>query len=156
MHVLIVYDQFWKPMEKNYRYNGWYNLKKLESKVSVVTGGSSRIGLATAKRFATEGSHVYITGRRQKELDEAVKHIGRNVTAVKGDVSNLSDLDQLYSTVRQQHDRVDILFANAGIAEFGPLGQISEAHFDKTFNINVKVHFLPFRKHYHLCLMALR
>ena len=111
---------------------------KLAGKVAVITGGNSGIGLATAKRFVAEGAYVFITGRRQSELDAAVKQIGENVTAVQGDVSNLADLDRLYATVKQQKGRIDILFANAGGGEFAPLGQITEAHFDKTFNINVK------------------
>jgi len=111
---------------------------KLAGKVAVVTGGNSGIGLATAQRFVAEGAYVFITGRRQSELDAAVKQIGENVTAVQGDVSNLADLDRLYATVKQQKGRIDILFANAGGGEFAPLGQITEAHFDKTFNINVK------------------
>jgi NAD(P)-dependent dehydrogenase (short-subunit alcohol dehydrogenase family) len=115
-------------------------MKKLEGKVAVITGGSSGIGLATAQRFGSEeGAYVFITGRRQSELDAAVKQIGKNnVTGVQGDVSNLSDLDRLYATVKEQKGRIDILFANAGIGEFAPLGEISEAHFDKTFGINVK------------------
>jgi NAD(P)-dependent dehydrogenase (short-subunit alcohol dehydrogenase family) len=112
--------------------------KKLAGKVAVITGGNSGIGLATAQRFAEEGAYVFITGRRQSELDAAVKQIGENVTGVQGDVSNLADLDRLYATVKHQKGRVDILFANAGGGEFAPLGQITEAHFDKTFNINVK------------------
>jgi NAD(P)-dependent dehydrogenase (short-subunit alcohol dehydrogenase family) len=115
-------------------------MKKLEGKVAVITGGSSGIGLATAQRFVSEeGAYVFITGRRQSELDAAVNQIGKNnVTGVQGDVSNLSDLDRLYATVKEQKGRIDILFANAGIGEFAPLGEISEAHFDKTFGINVK------------------
>lgn len=112
--------------------------KKLAGKVAVITGGNSGIGLATAQRFVAEGAHVFITGRRQSELDAAVKQIGNNVTGVQGDVSNLADLDRLYATVKHQKGRIDILFANAGGGEFAPLGQITEAHFDKTFNINVK------------------
>lgn len=112
--------------------------KKLEGKVAVITGGNSGMGLATAKLFVEEGAHVVITGRRQKELDEAVKLIGKNVTAVQGDVANLADLDRLYEVVKQKHGRVDIVFANAGAGELVPLGQITESHFDKLFNINVK------------------
>src|SRR5688500_3634371 len=112
--------------------------KKLAGKVAVVTGGNSGIGLATAKRFVAEGAHVFITGRRQSSLDAAVREIGDNVTAVQGDVANLADLDRLYAAVKEQKGRVDVLFANAGGAEFSPLGQITEAHFDKTFNTNVK------------------
>jgi NAD(P)-dependent dehydrogenase (short-subunit alcohol dehydrogenase family) len=113
-------------------------LTKLKGKVAVITGGNSGIGLATARRFVSEGAYVYITGRRQSELDAAVRQIGKNVTAVQGDVSRLADLDRLYATVKQQHGRIDIVFANAGIGEFASLGEISEAHFDKTFNVNVK------------------
>jgi NAD(P)-dependent dehydrogenase (short-subunit alcohol dehydrogenase family) len=111
---------------------------KLEGKVAVVTGGTSGIGLATAQQFVAEGAYVFVTGRRQGELDAAVKQIGKNVTGVQGDVSNLADLDRLYATVKQQKGRIDILFANAGGGEFAPLGAITEAHFDKTFSINVK------------------
>ena len=113
-------------------------IKNLEGKVAVITGGSSGIGLATAKRFTSAGAHVYITGRRQSELDEAVTEIGDNAIGVQGDVSNLADLDRLYDTVKGQKGRIDILFANAGIAEFAPLGSITEDHFDKIFSVNVK------------------
>ena len=114
-------------------------MKKLEGKVAVITGGNSGIGLATAQRFVSDGAYVFITGRRQSELDEAVKQIGKNnVTGVQGDVSNLADLDRLYAIVKEQKGSIDILFANARVAEFVPLGAITEAHFDKTFNINVK------------------
>jgi NAD(P)-dependent dehydrogenase (short-subunit alcohol dehydrogenase family) len=111
---------------------------KLDGKIAVVTGGSTGIGLATAKRFVAEGAEVFITGRRKPELDAAVKAIGQNVTGVQSDVSKLTDLDQLYSTVKEQKGRVDILFANAGIGELAPLGAISEKHFDSIFDINVK------------------
>jgi NAD(P)-dependent dehydrogenase (short-subunit alcohol dehydrogenase family) len=116
-------------------------MKKLEGKVAVITGGSSGIGLATAQRFVDEGAYVFITGRRQNEVDAAVKQIGKNnnnVTGVQGDVSNLADLDRLYATVKEQKGRIDILFANAGVGELVPLGEISEAHFDKIFSVNVK------------------
>src|SRR5437016_6355423 len=113
--------------------------KRLDGKIAVITGGSSGIGLATAQRFVEEGAYVFITGRRQSELDAAVKQIGKNnVTGVQGDVSNLADLDRLYDTVKQQKGRIDVLFANAGIVELAPLGSITESHFDKIFNINVK------------------
>ena len=111
---------------------------KLEGKIAVITGGNSGIGLATAKRFVSDGAYVFITGRRQNELDAAVSEIGKNVTGIQGDVSNLADLDRLYNTVKDQKGHLDILFANAGIGEFAPLGEISEAHFDKIFGINVK------------------
>jgi NAD(P)-dependent dehydrogenase (short-subunit alcohol dehydrogenase family) len=110
---------------------------KLNGKVAVVTGGTTGIGLATAKLFVREGAYVFITGRRQKELDQAVNAIGSNVTGVRGDIANLADLDRLYETVRQK-GRIDVLFANAGVAEFSPLEKITEAHFDKLFNINVR------------------
>jgi NAD(P)-dependent dehydrogenase (short-subunit alcohol dehydrogenase family) len=114
-------------------------LNKLEGKVAVITGASLGIGLATARRFVLEGAYVYITGCRQRELDAAVRQIGKHVTAIQGDVSQLADLDRLYATVRRQHGHIDVVFANAGIGEeFGPLGEISEAHFDNMFNINVK------------------
>src|SRR5207249_12129085 len=102
------------------------------------TGGNSGIGLATAQLFGEEGAFVFITGRRQMELDTAVHRIGRSVTGVQGDVSNLEDLDRLYDTVKQQKGRIDVLFANAGLWEFLPLESITEAHFDKTFGVNVK------------------
>jgi len=111
---------------------------RLAGKVAVVTGGSSGIGLATAKRFAAEGAHVFITGRRKKELDAAAAEIGRSATAVVGDVANLADLDRLYETVRKQKGRLDVLFANAGGGEFVPLGEVTEEHFDRTFDANVK------------------
>jgi NAD(P)-dependent dehydrogenase (short-subunit alcohol dehydrogenase family) len=113
--------------------------KRLDGKIAVITGGNSGIGLATAQRFVEEGAYVFITGRRQLELDAAVKQIGKNnITGVQGDVSNLADLDRLYDTVKQQKGRIDVLFANAGIVELAPLGSITESHFDKMFNINVK------------------
>jgi NAD(P)-dependent dehydrogenase (short-subunit alcohol dehydrogenase family) len=111
---------------------------KLEGKVAVITGGNSGMGLATARRFVAEGAHVFITGRRQAELDKAAKEIGKNVTAVQGDVAKLADLDRLYATVKEQKGRIDVLFANAGAGELVPLGSITEEHFDKIFNINVK------------------
>jgi NAD(P)-dependent dehydrogenase (short-subunit alcohol dehydrogenase family) len=113
-------------------------MNKLEGKIAVITGGNSGIGLATAKRFVTDGAYVFITGRRQHELDTAVSEIGKNVMGIQGDVSNLVDLDRLYSIVKQEKGHIDILFANAGIGEFARLGQISEEHFDKTFGVNVK------------------
>jgi NAD(P)-dependent dehydrogenase (short-subunit alcohol dehydrogenase family) len=112
--------------------------QKLAGKVAVITGGNGGIGFATAQLFTAEGAYVFITGRRQGELDAAVKRIGKNVTGIQGDVSNLADLDRLYVTVKQQKGRIDILFANAGVAEFASLGAITEEHFDKIFNINIK------------------
>src|SRR6266851_7951996 len=111
--------------------------KKLEGKIAVVTGGTEGIGLATAKLFVKEGAHVFITGRRQKELDEAVKGIGSDVSGVQGDVSKLDDLDRLYETVAKAKGQLDIVFANAGVGEFVPFGAVTEEHFDKLFNINV-------------------
>jgi NAD(P)-dependent dehydrogenase (short-subunit alcohol dehydrogenase family) len=111
---------------------------KLEGKVAVVTGGNSGIGLATAKRFATEGAKVVITGRRQTELDKAVAEVGHGAIGVQGDVSKLADLDRLYAVVKEKHGRVDVLFANAGGGSFAALGSITEEHFDKEFGINVK------------------
>ena len=113
-------------------------MTKLEGKVAVITGASTGIGLATAQLFAAEGAHVYITGRRQGELDAAVRQIEQNATGVEGDVADLADLDRLYATVKQRHGRIDVLFANAGGGESAPLGAITEAHFDTTFSVNVK------------------
>jgi NAD(P)-dependent dehydrogenase (short-subunit alcohol dehydrogenase family) len=101
-------------------------LGKLDGKVALITGGSSRIGLATAKRFINGGAHVFITGRRKAELDAAVKEMGKNVTAVQGDVANLDDLDRLFAQIKKQKGKLDILFANAGIAKDAPLGTITE------------------------------
>ncbi len=112
--------------------------QKLTGKIAVITGGSSGIGLATAKQFVQEGAYVFITGRRQSELDTAVKEIGQNVTGIQGDVAKLADIDKIYAAVKEQKGKVDIVFANAGIGEFAPLGQITEEHFDKHFAINVK------------------
>jgi NAD(P)-dependent dehydrogenase (short-subunit alcohol dehydrogenase family) len=111
--------------------------KKLQGKMAVITGGTSGIGLATAKLLVKEGAYVFITGRRQKELDAAVQAIGRNVTGVQGDVARLADLDRLYEAVKTK-GRIDVVFANAGAAEFAPFGKITEEHFDKLFDTNVK------------------
>ncbi len=111
---------------------------KLEGKIALITGGNSGIGLATAQRFVKEGAYVYITGRRQPELDQAVKTIGSNVTAVRGDASNLADLDKLFAQIKREKGRLDIVFANAGGGSFAPLGSITEEQYDQTFNTNVK------------------
>ncbi|HEY6658431.1 MAG TPA: glucose 1-dehydrogenase [Nitrososphaeraceae archaeon] len=111
---------------------------KLERKIAVITGATSGIGLATAKRFVSEGAYVFITGLYQKEVDVAVSDIGKNVSGIQSNVSNLADLDKMYDIVKDQKGHIDILFANAGIIEFAPLGEISEKHFDKIFDIDVK------------------
>ena len=112
--------------------------QKLSGKIALVTGGTSGIGLATAKRFASEGAYVFITGRRQSELDAAATELGGNATAVRGDVTDLADLDRLFDTIKREKGRLDVLFANAGGGGMAPLGQITEEHFDKTFNTNVR------------------
>jgi NAD(P)-dependent dehydrogenase (short-subunit alcohol dehydrogenase family) len=111
---------------------------KLEGKVAVITGGSSGMALASARRFVEEGAYVFITGRRQKELDEAVRLIGQNVTGVRGDASSLDDLDRLFDTVRREKGRIDILYASAGWGEALPLGEITEQHFDTIFGLNAR------------------
>src|SRR6266849_6562606 len=113
-------------------------MDRLSGKVAVITGANSGIGLATAKRFVEEGAHVVITGRRKKELDEAAEQIGKNVTAIQGDVSRSEDLDRLYAEVKAKHGQIDILFANAGVGQVAPLGAITEEHFDREFDVNVK------------------
>ena len=113
-------------------------MDKLSGKIALITGGSSGIGLATAQLFAAEGAKVFITGRRQAELDTAVSKIGVNAVGVQSDIANLNDLDRLFARIKAEKGRIDVLFANAGIGEFMPLGAITEAHFDKTFGINVK------------------
>lgn len=113
-------------------------MSKLNGKVAVITGGSSGIGLASAKLFVEEGAHVYITGRRQAELDKAVAAIGRNVTAVQGDAASLEDLDRLYRLVRDTHGRLDVVFANAGLVEHQTIDTVTPKHFDKTFDLNVR------------------
>jgi len=111
---------------------------RLEGKIALITGGSSGIGLATAKRFVEEGAFVFITGRREAELDAAVKAIGQNVKAIKGDVSKLDDLDRIFSAIKNDKGRLDVVFANAGIAKYAVLGEISEEFYDAIFDINVK------------------
>ena len=120
--------------------------QKLAGKIAVITGGNSGIGLATAKRFVEEGAHVVITGRREKDLKEAAAFIGRNVTTVAGDVSRLEDLDRLYAVVKEKHGHIDILFANAGGGTVAPLAMATEAHFDQTFDVNVKGLFFTVQK----------
>src|SRR5215468_8851948 len=114
------------------------DMGKLEGKSALITGGNSGIGLATAKQFVHEGAYVFITGRREPELATAAKEIGRNVTGVKGDVSNLGDLDRLFAQIKREKARLDIVFANAGVAKLAPLGTITEEFYDSIFNINVK------------------
>src|ERR1700716_83542 len=113
-------------------------MNKLEGKTALITGGTSGIGLATAKAFVNEGAYTFITGRREAELAAAVKGIGRSVTAIQGDVSNLGDLDRLFAQIKQEKGRLDIVFANAGVAKFAPFGTITEEFYESIFNINVK------------------
>jgi NAD(P)-dependent dehydrogenase (short-subunit alcohol dehydrogenase family) len=111
---------------------------KLEGKIALITGGNSGIGLATAKQFVNEGAYVFVTGRRDPELATAVKQIGKNATGVQGDVSNLGDLDRLFAQIKREKVKLDIVFANAGLAKYAPLGSISEDLYDSIFNVNVK------------------
>src|SRR5712664_4204802 len=111
---------------------------KLEGKIALITGGNSGIGLATAKGFVNEGAYVFITGRRDPQLAAAVKEIGRNVTGVQGDVSNLRDLDRLFAQIKRDKGTLDVVFANAGVAKYAPLGKITEELYDTIFDINVK------------------
>jgi NAD(P)-dependent dehydrogenase (short-subunit alcohol dehydrogenase family) len=111
---------------------------RLEGKVALITGGNSGIGLATAKQFVNEGAYVYISGRRDTELAAAVKEIGKNVTGIQGDVSNLGDLDRLFAQIKREKGKLDIVFANAGVATYVPFGKITEEHYNSIFNINVK------------------
>src|SRR5437867_6635834 len=120
-------------MQPNAKHAG-----KLEGKVALITGGNSGIGLATAKQFVNEGAYVFITGRREAELAAAKKQIGKNVTAIQGDVSNLDDLDRLFAQIKKEKGKIDIVFANAGVAKYAPFGKITEELYDSIFNINVK------------------
>lgn len=121
-------------------------MAKLNGKVALVTGGNSGIGLATAKTYAEEGAKVIITGRNQDSLDSAVAEVGANVVAIQGDVSNLDDLDRLYKEISTKYGKIDILFANAGIAELSPVEDVSEEFFDRHFDINVKGLFFTVQK----------
>jgi NAD(P)-dependent dehydrogenase (short-subunit alcohol dehydrogenase family) len=121
-------------------------MKKLENKVAVITGATSGMALATAKLFVKEGAYVFITGRRQKELDEAVAAIGSNVTGVLGDSAILADLDRLFETVKHEKGHIDVLYASAGVADFVPLGEVTEESFDKQFNLNAKGTFFTVQK----------
>jgi NAD(P)-dependent dehydrogenase (short-subunit alcohol dehydrogenase family) len=107
-----------------------YSRRQLEGKIAVITGGNSGIGLATAKRFVAEGANVFITGRRQRELDDVVNMIGGSIKGIRSDVSNLHDLDHIFSVIKKDVGRIDVIFANAGGGEFAPLGEITEARFD--------------------------
>jgi NAD(P)-dependent dehydrogenase (short-subunit alcohol dehydrogenase family) len=120
--------------------------KKLEGKIALVTGGNSGIGLATASRFIAEGAEVIITGRRKEVLDAAVKELGAKATGIQADAGSLADLDKLYAQIKQKYGRIDVLFANAGGGEFATIDQVTEEHFDKTFNTNVKGVFFTVQK----------
>jgi NAD(P)-dependent dehydrogenase (short-subunit alcohol dehydrogenase family) len=111
---------------------------KLDGKIALITGGNSGIGLATAKRFVSEGAYVFVTGRRDAELSAAVKEIRENVTGIKGDVSSLDDLDRLFAQIAREKGRLDVVFANAGAARYAPLGEITEEVYNSIFDINVK------------------
>src|SRR6266700_5626917 len=122
------------------------DMGKLDGKIALVTGGNSGIGLATAKQFVNEGAHVFITGRREPELARAVQGIGRNVTGIRGDVSNLGDLDRLFAQIKREKGKLDIVFANAGVAKYAPFGTITEEHYDSIFDSNVKGVLFTVRK----------
>lgn len=113
-------------------------MSRLDGKIAVVTGGNSGIGLAAATRFAAEGAKVVIVGRRKEALDQALEAIGQGATSIQGDISRLEDLDRIFATIKSEHGRIDVLFANAGLGDMQPLGAITEASFDRTFGINVK------------------
>jgi len=126
------------PIDLCYGVRKGNQMAKLEGKIALITGGNSGIGLATAKQFVTEGAYVFITGRRDRELAAAVKEVGKNVTGVQGDVSNLSDLDRLFAQIKREKGRLDIVFANAGVAKYATLGTITAEFYDSIFDINVK------------------
>src|ERR1700691_214039 len=111
---------------------------KLDGKIALITGGNSGIGLATAKRFVQEGAYVFITGRTQAKLDQAVQQVGSNVTGVQGDVAKLADLDRLFAQIKKEKGKLDIVFANAGVAKYAPFGEITEEFYESIFNVNVK------------------
>lgn len=119
---------------------------KLEGKVAIVTGGSAGIGLGMAKAFASDGAHVFITGRRQEELDKAIAEIGNGAIAIQADAASLSDIDRVYDAVKAKHGRIDVLALNAGYFDFMPVGEITEEHFDKSYNTNVKGLLFAFQK----------
>lgn len=121
-------------------------MSKLAGKVAVITGGNSGMGLATARLFAAEGAKVIITGRRQKDLDEAVQSVGKNIEGVQGDISNLADLDRLHDHIKDRYGKLHVLFANAGLGKINPLQNVSEEEFDQTFDINVKGTFFTVQK----------
>jgi NAD(P)-dependent dehydrogenase (short-subunit alcohol dehydrogenase family) len=129
-------------------------MSKLTGKVAVITGGSSGIGLAAAKKFVEEGAHVFITGRRQAELDKAKALIGKHVTTVSGDASKLEDLDRLYRIVKESKGYVDIVFANAGFVEHQTIDVVTPEHYDKTFNINVRGVLFTVRRRFRSCARA--
>ena len=129
---------------------------KLEGKIALITGGNSGIGLATAKEFVNEGAYVFITGRRDPELTTAVKEIGRNVNGIRGDVSKLGDLDRLFAQIQREKGQLDVLFANAGVAKYAPLGKITEELYDSIFDINVKGLLFTVQKALPLMPMAAR
>src|SRR5713101_6827891 len=128
---------------------------RLEGKVALITGGNSGIGFATAQQFVKEGAYVFITGRSQTKLDEAVKRVGSNVTGVQGDVSKLEDLDRLFAQIKKEKGRLNIVFANAGIAKYAPLGAIDEAHYDSIFDGNVKGMLYTVQKALHIRVNAI-
>jgi NAD(P)-dependent dehydrogenase (short-subunit alcohol dehydrogenase family) len=131
-------------------------MNRLEGKIALITGGNSGIGLATAKRFVSEGAYVFVTGRRDSELAAAVKEIGHNGAGVQGDVSNLADLDRLFAQIKQQKGRLDIVFANAGIGRLAAFGDITEDLYDLTFDINVKGLLFTVQKARRCCRTAPR
>ena len=113
-------------------------MHRLDGKIALITGGTSGIGLATAKQFVNEGAYVFITGRRELKLAAAVKEIGRNISGVQGDVSNIADLDRLFGQIRKEKSKLDVVFANAGVAKYAPFDKITEEFYESIFNINVK------------------